>query len=75
MLQNYIFSGNPAILFNKHPDLFSETSFHVPSLPEWHSPSPFQLDSLRSDSWCKFRGSLKRFSRMTEYHYFCSVER
>ena len=30
MLQNYIFSGNPAILFNKHPDLFSETSFHVP---------------------------------------------
>ena len=30
MLQNYIISGNPAILFNKHPDLFSETSFHVP---------------------------------------------
>ena len=27
MLQNYIFPGNPAILFNKRPDLFSETSF------------------------------------------------
>ena len=24
MLQNYIFSGNPAIFFNEHPDLFGE---------------------------------------------------